>query len=262
MHAPHPDGSSEWYSYPMQQSSQTPYQSGAAYSTFQPQTSGFQQHQNSHSATSFLTDERRPPSGEAFSIWDVIGVGNLDGTEPPLLQELGINPSHIAQKSLTVLNPFRKVAPEMMDESDLAGPIAICLALGGSLLISGKIHFGYIYGLSMLGWLSIFLLVNLMAEDGRGIDGTRTASVLGYSLLPMVPLGPLLGALSHLLKALHAPPFISSAFTIGLGIAMVLWCTIAASSIFTGVLQMQHQRLLLAYPLSLLYTCFALLSVF
>ena len=42
----------------------------------------------------------------------------------------------------------------------------------------------------------------------------------------------------------------------------VLWCTYSASGIFVSVLQMSQQRVLVAYPVLLLYGCFALLSVF
>ena len=43
--------------------------------------------------------------------------------EPPLLEELGINPEHIFQKTLTVLNPFRATRAEVAGDSDLAGPL-------------------------------------------------------------------------------------------------------------------------------------------
>jgi hypothetical protein len=42
----------------------------------------------------------------------------------------------------------------------------------------------------------------------------------------------------------------------------IVWCTYAASGIFVTVLCMSDQRLLVAYPVGLLYGCFALLSVF
>lgn len=42
----------------------------------------------------------------------------------------------------------------------------------------------------------------------------------------------------------------------------IVWCTYAASGIFVAVLRMSDQRLLVAYPIGLLYGCFALLSVF
>lgn len=47
-----------------------------------------------------------------------------------------------------------------------------------------------------------------------------------------------------------------------LSIISIIWCTYAASGIFVAVLQMSDQRLLVAYPVGLLYGCFALLSVF
>ena len=42
----------------------------------------------------------------------------------------------------------------------------------------------------------------------------------------------------------------------------IILCTYAASGIFVAVLRMSEQRLLVAYPVGLLYGCFALLSVF
>ena len=49
---------------------------------------------------------------------------------------------------------------------------------------SGKPQFGYIYGTALLGVVSIYSLLNLMSPSG--IDAYRTASVLGYCLLPLV----------------------------------------------------------------------------
>jgi hypothetical protein len=43
--------------------------------------------------------------------------------EPPLLEELGINPEYIFQKTLTVLNPFRATRNDVAADSDLAGPL-------------------------------------------------------------------------------------------------------------------------------------------
>ena len=42
----------------------------------------------------------------------------------------------------------------------------------------------------------------------------------------------------------------------------VSWCTYAASTMFVTVLQMTNQRLLVAYPVAVLYSSFALLTVF
>ena len=53
-----------------------------------------------------------------------------------------------------------------------------------------------------------------------------------------------------------------SPFGLVLATATVGWCTFAASTMFVTVLQMSNQRLLVAYPVGLLYSSFALLTVF
>ncbi|EIW62892.1 Yip1-domain-containing protein [Trametes versicolor FP-101664 SS1] len=183
--------------------------------------------------------------------WTAFGTGGFEG-EPPLLEgmhQLGINFSHIRAKSLAVLNPLQRVDEHIMDDADLAGPLLFVFCFGTFLLFSGKPQFGYIYGVGVLGSLSIYTLLNLMSE--KGIDAYRVVSVLGYCLLPMVAVGAISvgvtldGMVGYLLSTLS-----------------ILWCTYAASGIFVAVLRMSDQRLLLAYPIGLLYGCFALLSVF
>ncbi|KAL8278399.1 hypothetical protein RQP46_009291 [Phenoliferia psychrophenolica] len=169
--------------------------------------------------------------------------------EPPLLEELGINFDHIIQKSLTVLNPLSAVEPHIMDDADLAGPLVFCFVFASLLLLSGRPQFSYIYGVALVGSGSIYCLLNLMSESG--IDAYRTASVLGYCLLPLVLLSifgvvvSLDGTLGYLLSALS-----------------IAWCSYSASSIFSSVLRLSSQRFLVAYPVGLLYAAFALLSVF
>lgn len=85
--------------------------------------------------------------------WTAFGTGGTEG-EPPLLegefntitilpirsikikfhQELGINFHHIRAKTLTVLNPLRRVDEHIMDDADLAGPIFFIFCFGISLL--------------------------------------------------------------------------------------------------------------------------------
>ncbi|EMD37360.1 hypothetical protein CERSUDRAFT_94373 [Gelatoporia subvermispora B] len=180
--------------------------------------------------------------------WTAFGTGGFEG-EPPLLEELGINFSHIRAKSLAVLNPLRQVDERIMDDADLAGPLLFFLCFGTFLLFSGKPQFGYIYGVGLLGSASIYMLLNLMSE--KGIDAYRVVSVLGYCLLPMVGVGAISvgvtldGLIGYVLSSLS-----------------IIWCTYAASGIFVAVLRMSDQRFLVAYPVGLLYGCFALLSVF
>ncbi|KAF7315603.1 hypothetical protein MIND_00075700 [Mycena indigotica] len=180
--------------------------------------------------------------------WTAFGTGGFEG-EPPLLEELGINFSHIRTKSLTVLNPLSSVNEHIMDDADLAGPVCVCFCFALCLLLSGKSNFGYVYGVGLLGSLSIYTLLNLMSE--QGIDAYRVASVLGYCLLPLVGIG---------VYSVMLP--LDDVFGYVLSLLSILWCTYSASGIFVAVLRMSDQRLLVAYPIGLLYGCFALLSIF
>ncbi|KAM7537220.1 hypothetical protein Aperf_G00000064643 [Anoplocephala perfoliata] len=114
--------------------------------------------------------------------------GNINGQfnfedEPPLLEELGVNFNHIMQKTLNVLNPMRESPQEVLEDKDLAGPLVFCLIFGGTLLLAGKVHFNYIYGIGLLGCLGIYTLLSLMTPEG--VAPTCVVSVLGYCMLPM-----------------------------------------------------------------------------
>lgn len=111
------------------------------------------------------------------------------------MEELEVNLPHIWSKSMTVLNPLHRYSPNhqrdahMMDDTDLAGPLLFCFVFGILLFLAGKSHFGYIYGVALLGSLSIYFLLNAMSDDG--IDAYRVMSVLGYCLLPLCGLASL-----------------------------------------------------------------------
>lgn len=191
--------------------------------------------------------------------------------EVPLLEELGINFQEIWAKSLFVLNPFRRKVNrgissqdyqqnggsvhDLLDDNDLAGPLIICLALGTVLLLTGKVHFGYIYGVGSLGCLSIYILLNLIHHNQ--VELQRTASILGYGLLPMVLLGI---AKSLLPLVVHSRTW--SLVALALGIIIVVWSTMSATSMFMTTLRMYHHKWILAYPILLVYTTFALITVF
>ncbi|XP_051646058.1 protein YIPF7 isoform X1 [Manacus candei] len=178
-------------------------------------------------------------------------LGYADGSdeEPPLLEELGINFEHIWQKTLTVLNPMKPADGSIMNETDLTGPIIFCLALGATLLMAGKVHFGYVYGMSAIGCLVMHALLNLMSD--LGVSHGCVASVLGYCLLPML----ILSSSAVIFSLQGIPGILLALFIIG-------WCSLSASKIFTSALAMEGQQLLIAYPCALLYGLFALLTVF
>ncbi len=53
---------------------------------------------------------------------------------------------------------------DIIHDPDLSGPIVIALALGCLLLLAGKIHFGDIYAMFILGNLLIYFLLNFISQ--------------------------------------------------------------------------------------------------
>lgn len=169
--------------------------------------------------------------------------------EPPLLEDLGINPEHIKEKTISVLT-FKNVDERLLEDPDMAGPLLFVVIFGALLLFAGKVHFGAIYGFGLLGSFGIYAVMNLMSQE-REIDLYRTVSILGYSLLPIV-----------LLSALGV--FFRLNGTIGTVFAIVCvgWSTLTATKFFESLLEMKDQKYLIMYPVCLMYACFTLLTVF
>ncbi|XP_067854096.1 protein YIPF5-like isoform X1 [Heptranchias perlo] len=196
--------------------------------------------------------------------------------EPPLLEEIGINFDHIWQKTLTVLNPMKPADGNIMNETDLTGPMIFCLAFGATLLLAGKVQFGYVYGISVFGCLALHALLNLMSVTG--VSYGCVASVLGYCLLPMTILSGCAVLFSLHRFPARQPAKLTGWLSVGresrrgadargaIGILLasivIGWCSLSASKIFISTLAMEGQQLLIAYPCALLYGIFALLTVF
>jgi len=76
-------------------------------------------------------------------------------------------------------------------------------------------------------------------------------SILGYCLLPIV----ILATISVLLDLVNIFGFIIT-------LALVFWATAAASNFFEVLLQLNHQKWLVGYPVFLFYLIFSMLTVF
>ncbi|XP_011505319.1 PREDICTED: protein YIPF5 isoform X2 [Ceratosolen solmsi marchali] len=192
-------------------------------------------------------------------------VGNLfkpnnynqdEEDEPPLLEELGINPDRIVQKTLAVLNPFHRDGQAddvnyLLQDTDLAGPIGFCLLLAGFLLLAGsKAHFGYVYGLAVTSCILMYILQSLMSNT-ENITLASVASILGYCILPVVGLAGL-GIFTSL----------RGFYGLILAVIVVAWATLSSSRLFCVMSGDNKQRFLIAYPCLLLYGVFTLIIIF
>lgn len=198
---------------------------------------------------SVFVPQAAPQSGNAPPIDDDL----------PLLEELGINLDHIARKTKAVAFPSRRFHKEsalldpqlIVHDADLAGPLALALALGGELLLLGKLQFGYIYGFGLFGCLSMTLVLNLLSPQ-KPVSVWTVTSILGYALLPVNVLAAIKCCLLGTFQSLAN----------GLAVGTILWSTTASTRLLEVGCDMRNQRYLLAYPIALLYSAFVLLTIF
>lgn len=137
---------------------------------------------------------------------------------------------------------------------------------------SGKLWFGYVCGLAILGAISLNFVFSMMspaltreevnqaqqdAHSGYGspLSSTltigRSSSVLGYCLLPLV-FASLIGVVLPL----------DSLFGYCLVSLAIAWCTYSSSGMFCSVGRMTEMRGLVAYPLALFYVGFGIMAIF
>eukprot|EP00516_Mucochytrium_quahogii_P000868 CAMPEP_0203745318 /NCGR_PEP_ID=MMETSP0098-20131031/1093_1 /ASSEMBLY_ACC=CAM_ASM_000208 /TAXON_ID=96639 /ORGANISM=" , Strain NY0313808BC1" /LENGTH=292 /DNA_ID=CAMNT_0050633059 /DNA_START=352 /DNA_END=1227 /DNA_ORIENTATION=- len=166
--------------------------------------------------------------------------------EPPLLQELGINFDHIRTKTIAVLIPTKSINEEILEDTDMAGPLVFAIVQGFCLLFSRKLFFGYVFGFGVSGGMWLYMVINLMDHTGHSIDIYRVFSVLGYCLLPIVMLSAV-----TILFDLSMHPWLGTPLTF----IAIIWCTHTATRFFEIATHMREQRYLIAYPVFLVYAC-------
>lgn len=190
-----------------------------------------------------------PAAGRGYA--PVSSYAEDSSNDGPLLRELGVDFAHIGGKVAAVLSPRRAVPPDILADSDVAGPLLFCVALGVLLLLAGKVHFGYIYGFGGVGVGAMHALLSLMAPPGAALDAARTFSVLGYCLLPVAPLAALAVVLD-----------MRGALGAALGGVAIAWSAWSATRFFEAACGMRPQRWLLFFPALLLYSVFVLITIF
>ncbi|CAD8054738.1 unnamed protein product [Paramecium sonneborni] len=169
-----------------------------------------------------------------------------------LLEDLDItSPLLIKSRIMSVLF-FQKCDSEYLEDPDLSGPLLIVVSLGLLPLFTGRVHFNFIYGIGVWGWLLLYFLMNFMIQQqGKQIEFYKILSYLGYGLSQIVILSIL-----SLFKELN------NSFGYALAITCAIWSTASVSKTFDTILGLQHRRFLIAYPLFLFYCTFVIITIF
>ena len=170
----------------------------------------------------------------------------------PLLDELGIFPRHIWNKANAVLHPLKPMSADVIEDTDVAGPLVFAVGLGFLFSLQGKVQFGAIYGLSVLGILFAKVLLSLMTE--QSVPTQFVVSTLGYCLLPNLVLA-VIQTFQYWLIGSHT-------ILLPVAFAVIGWSAWCATVMFVRALSMEPQRFLILYPLVIFYAVFASLTIF
>ncbi|KAM5558210.1 protein YIPF5 [Rosa sericea] len=177
------------------------------------------------------------------------GTGFED--EEPLLDELGIHPDQIWRKTKSILHPFR-VNPDLHKESDMSGPFLLYVSLCLFQLLAGKIQFGVILGWIIVSFFFLYVVVNMLAGRNGNLELHRCASVVGYSMLPVVILSATM---------LFVPQ--GGSFVFAVAAVFVLWATRVCTGLMVALVDGgDEHRGLIAYACFLIYTLFSFLVIF
>lgn len=175
------------------------------------------------------------------------------GTMPndaPLLKELGIDIDMIKFECLVPFKIFQKEFVSGKQSNDLTGPIVILSIFTFSLVLQCKIHFGYIYLISLMSSFTIFALLNLMSN--RHIGYLSCCNIMGYSLTPVVGFS-FINLVSR---------WLNLKLRLFLGIVTGTWSAFSASKVYCSHLEFIDRQAIVMYPLFLAYCCFVMMIIF
>ena len=201
--------------------------------------------------------------------------------EPPLLEELGVDFAQIARRAKSAMNPLpmrKKHTRETSKDDDLAGPLVVFGLIATLHALQGKGHYGYILGWSAIAsGLTCWLLNQLTAQNnndaGENLSLSRTASVIGYNATSILFLS-VVKAFVHSEGSSNGSKSSSgggsfSGTTNSFGIlAFACVCILQASSKSSGLFLHgmgqcgEGKRLVVFYPMVLLYSLYALLTLY
>ncbi|KAM0674984.1 hypothetical protein GVAV_001323 [Gurleya vavrai] len=156
-------------------------------------------------------------------------------TDPPLLQELGIDFSLIRNEAFLIFKP------RVIEQCDITGPLLITFLYAIALLLNGKIHFGYVYFLTLVFNLLICFLLNVIKTSQKKIDLIMCFSILGYSFTPIVGFS-FIYAMCGIIKYF--------------GYLCALWSSYIGAIVFCKSLELEDNFYIVGYPILLFNLCF------
>lgn len=194
---------------------------------------------------------------DPYSSFNSYGASSFGGIEdePPILEELEIDVGAIITKSISILSA--RVGADSLRDVDMGGPVMFAACLATLHLLYGKLHFGVIFGWSIVAFTLFWFTVHQLAGHGpqsekEVIDLYNCSACLGYCLLPMLVANVISVFLPH-----------GSPITVTLLALTSLYCAFLSGKLVTKrAVFLQDQLWTIVYPAFLYYALMALLSMY
>eukprot|EP00002_Diphylleia_rotans_P027845 TRINITY_DN5601_c0_g1_i1.p1 TRINITY_DN5601_c0_g1~~TRINITY_DN5601_c0_g1_i1.p1 ORF type:complete len:272 (+),score=55.93 TRINITY_DN5601_c0_g1_i1:45-860(+) len=163
----------------------------------------------------------------------------------PLHEELEIDPTEIMYKMRCVIFPYKLDRAVLVSNPDFWGPL-FCIIFYAMLLVWGQLD---VVSWTITIWfLGSFLIFVLARSLGGEVSFSQSLSVIGYSILPLSA-----AVMACVLGNLDGYPAFWTKF------ACTIWSAFSASSLLVTT-EIEPKKLLLSYPMFLLYVYFISMS--
>ncbi|KAF7699582.1 Protein transport protein YIP1 [Cucumispora dikerogammari] len=188
----------------------------------------------------------------------------LTGTLPneeSILKELGVDLINILEGSKLIFNLFSKTPlrhtstqnftetaeHDFIESPDLIGPVVLLIIYTAILVLQGKLHFGYIYVLSVSSVLLMYFLFNVISE--KTVSIIQVGSIMGYSFGPIIFYSLLNYFLPRKVRVL-----VSLCFS--------FWSALTSTLVLSEYLAVKDKKMLFLYPMVIMYFAFCCLVLF
>jgi hypothetical protein len=166
--------------------------------------------------------------------------------ERSLFEELGIHSTNIRNNLKVILLPMSNV--QTVDDNFLVGLLFFC-CFAASLLLVGKVRFGMVYMIGILGFAILYYLFKFMSPDVLSMGHLFTA--LSYCTIPLIPVVFVVGILR-----------LRATATTVVSIPFVIWSAFSATRYVMTQIKFEEIRALVFVPLFLFYAFMFLLPIY
>jgi hypothetical protein len=169
--------------------------------------------------------------------------------DPSLFEELGIHDTNIVTNLKVILLPMSQA--KTVDDNFLIGLLFFC-GFASALLLLGKVRFGMVYMIGLLGCGLLYYLFKFMSRSEQTqVNLAHLFTALSYCTIPLTPFVLIVGLFR-----------LTAVATTVVSVPFLLWSAFSATRYVMTQLVCEEIRLLVFIPLFLFYAFLLLLPIY